>query len=969
MVARASSVPVCGEQHAQSNPFYSERIQREIQIRAARPLELPAVPSSDGEELLPVENADDVGIERGRKPVVTGKGRGNQQGNSAGHGLFTTPPSKVSTPAIHPAQREDHRQVRTEGPMPPSAGEDVDMSCRQQQPDDLERAVEGELVNYLQNRNQQLEEELRVLRQRQGMSDGSSPWSTVGVGDPQSGIGCETNRDIIPGVGQSSRMRHGSPRRDQRRRMASRSPRPTQRLGVDHSKFTPNGTRVPEGPPPDSPVAEPCHAFTSGQSRDDTTGRDDMDVLGNYVHCTMGKSGGKLGDRSWKPRGSEPRPMEDQGLNEQPWEQQVSSLNEAMMFHPTVNMPWFQKPEHERGLQPAAAAAAAASLGPADRRCDRTGSSGQDHGQVHSHALFRGDRAGRYEQGHHPANFQGDRAGNHGGFLGARARMDEVTRRGDPWDLGGEGPLSQPHPAVGGRSRVDPVQEDQWQRSLNDINVRNRSTQNERYRRDLAQFYRHEQGYGYGDPRLPPDHPASAYWVPPPGGGQDIDLVDSPSPGSPPTNQPPPPPVSWMTLESGGGVGNSKAELPELMKDASPLQLGDWLVMCEPVLRDISGVSAVWWEKTVKAAKDYYQQWKTSSPLQRVQITPHLPAELQEAKYQRTEVRGVHLLLKALPTDLQEALVSSRELTSTAIVYRVLVRYQPGGSAEKQLLLNHLLHLPQQDDIKRMVTDLRSWRRHYKRAIEIGTSLPDGTLLLKTLEGPVLAIAEKDAQASFRIATCRSQLGVDERPTQDAIWQFSQMLLAEAETIDLMTAAVNSTPTKIPKIKAMDTPTSSSLSTSAGDKKKGKGGQPMRQPIDLRRDAKLEKLASSVMIGKGLRTKPYVAGFVGPRSIARLTVKSKAAQANLHQVWGEDEAPEEEPSHWNLEGEEKVKKLYLPPQKRQHPRQVHRQSLTSLTPKLQRSMKRRKKRTRKTSVEVRGRVGVRLANCSKRRRS
>ena len=36
------------------------------------------------------------------------------------------------------------------------------------------------------------------------------------------------------------------------------------------------------------------------------------------------------------------------------------------------------------------------------------------------------------------------------------------------------------------------------------------------------------------------------------------------------------------------GTGNSKAELAELSADASPLELGDWLAVCGPVLRDIS---------------------------------------------------------------------------------------------------------------------------------------------------------------------------------------------------------------------------------------------------------------------------------------------------------------------------------------------------------------------------------------------
>ena len=43
--------------------------------------------------------------------------------------------------------------------------------------------------------------------------------------------------------------------------------------------------------------------------------------------------------------------------------------------------------------------------------------------------------------------------------------------------------------------------------------------------------------------------------------------------------QPPTMPLPWNE-----GSGNSKAELAELSADASPLELGDWLAVCGPVL-------------------------------------------------------------------------------------------------------------------------------------------------------------------------------------------------------------------------------------------------------------------------------------------------------------------------------------------------------------------------------------------------
>ena len=81
----------------------------------------------------------------------------------------------------------------------------------------------------------------------------------------------------------------------------------------------------------------------------------------------------------------------------------------------------------------------------------------------------------------------------------------------------------------------------------------------------------------------------------------------------------------------------SKADLPILASDASPLELGDWLAVCGPVLRDLSAVSARWWNLTLREAQCYYDRWKLASPLDRVQLDPKLPDELFDLQYQRTE--------------------------------------------------------------------------------------------------------------------------------------------------------------------------------------------------------------------------------------------------------------------------------------------------------------------------------------------
>eukprot|EP00913_Durusdinium_trenchii_P015946 g14985.t1 len=274
-------------------------------------------------------------------------------------------------------------------------------------------------------------------------------------------------------------------------------------------------------------------------------------------------------------------------------------------------------------------------------------------------------------------------------------------------------------------------------------------------------------------------------------------------------------PLPWS---DGSGA---RVELPTLASDASPLDLGDWLELCGSSLRDLSAVSARWWNLTLREAQCYFDRWKTASPLERVQLNPQLPDELFDIRYQRTEQRGVNLLLKAIPVDQQQALITARELTSTALLFRLLVRYQPGGAGEKAILLARLMALDKATSVAEWAAALRSWRRHFSRAQEIGAILPDGTLLLKALEPAVTQIASMDAQAAFRLAQSRLQLGVDQQPHHGGVWRFSQCLLAEVETLSLMSSTPSPTtpPVKVKQLEAQ--PKGQGNTSSNTDKGKG----------------------------------------------------------------------------------------------------------------------------------------------------
>ena len=54
------------------------------------------------------------------------------------------------------------------------------------------------------------------------------------------------------------------------------------------------------------------------------------------------------------------------------------------------------------------------------------------------------------------------------------------------------------------------------------------------------------------------------------------------------------------------------------------------------------------------------------------------------------------------------------------------------------------------------------------------------------LEKAAVGLGKIDPQSAFRIATARSHLAVDERPTTESVLAYSQVLLAEAETLQLV---------------------------------------------------------------------------------------------------------------------------------------------------------------------------------------
>ena len=751
------------------NPFHSEKVQADCLLEAKRPRTLPV----RDDELGPQGTTVSGRVVQSEGAAPTGKGRGVWA-------------SSEMPDATGPTVKEQ-KALRTEGQMQGcddpvlSQGQvkSAGSSGTDESSDGLQRALEGELVEFLRSQNSKLMQELECLKGqlqhvqvKAGSGDASSPWSAVNG----------TSVEGSSGNGTFPAERHGrGGSRTPRHRTRERAVSPEACEKGDSNRFTPNGTRVPKGPPPvDEPMLPPIPPFPTVAGEPLVEG---TSFVSNLYDTCESKLRVKNGDVQWKPHDEK---GDDAILSpqeaKQAWlEREVRSLKVALdrvAVPSTLTESGYWNPAgcnaHGKDVRHLHAGSGEAAQ---QVRAQHDGLQGGDRAsQAH------GDLCGqvRASNGGLCGTVLGD-AALQGRALRGVVHGEDALLRGAA--LGGEG-------AHHGRALHSTA--------LGDLPGHDRALHGGDA--ELHGLPRDERLHGgaaqlHGLPRDERLH----------GGAAELHglLRDGRLQGHEPLGVAPMP-ASW---ESSGGGGGGKVELPSLPNGASPLEFGDWLCLCGPVMKDLSQVAGRWWDATVRQAHAFYVEWKGLSPLQRVQLCPRLPDELMASCFIRTEQRGVTLLLKAVSDEQQRELVVDRDLSSTAILFRLYVRHQPGGPGEKAILLGQLTSLQKASSMQELASSLRTWRRYFARAREVDASLPDGVLLIKALEAAVVQIAKEDSQAAFRLSTSRQQLALDQRPTEQSIWSFSQCLLAEAATLSLLkssstTTASASTPVRLKQMDA-----------------------------------------------------------------------------------------------------------------------------------------------------------------------
>ena len=245
--------------------------------------------------------------------------------------------------------------------------------------------------------------------------------------------------------------------------------------------------------------------------------------------------------------------------------------------------------------------------------------------------------------------------------------------------------------------------------------------------------------------------------------------------------------------------------LAEWSSTSGPIDFNDWMALIEPMMSDLSNSSSQWWQLLVQEAQQWYERHMQLPPLERVAHLPKPSSDLAKQRWARLERRASTLLLMAVPEPQREELISSKRLTALSIICQLLVIYQPGGLAEKELILRSLEQPPESANLSEAVQNLRKWSRWRRRAADLRISEPDPFLLLKGLNRIIRKPLEQNRDLSFRISLARSTLQVDSTPTSSSVASFALHLIAEFEQV------VHQEATNAPKKKVEEKPKAAKL--------------------------------------------------------------------------------------------------------------------------------------------------------------
>ncbi|CAE7621651.1 unnamed protein product [Symbiodinium sp. CCMP2592] len=202
-------------------------------------------------------------------------------------------------------------------------------------------------------------------------------------------------------------------------------------------------------------------------------------------------------------------------------------------------------------------------------------------------------------------------------------------------------------------------------------------------------------------------------------------------------------------------------KLPEYTAETGAIDFQDYLYLAEQQIGTLASGAGDWWARTLRAAQVAYAEYQTLSPVRKVAA----------------------LVLASLPKGVRDDLVAYRVQGVHQILYRLMVIFQPGGAQDRAQLLRQLDVTESAAGPAEATAAIRRWYRLLQRASDLGVTLPDESLQVKSLSVIVKKTSEQNADFKFRLALARTELQIDTRPTQENVMRYLQHLLAELEQL------------------------------------------------------------------------------------------------------------------------------------------------------------------------------------------
>ena len=270
-----------------------------------------------------------------------------------------------------------------------------------------------------------------------------------------------------------------------------------------------------------------------------------------------------------------------------------------------------------------------------------------------------------------------------------------------------------------------------------------------------------------------------------------------------------------MEPRSVDGVGEAKEEslrsvpstIPSLVppdaRNAS-LEAGDWLAQLRPLVGDVAASATKWWDDLMAVTNQAYHTWLSLGPLERLHVQA---PTMEETSFKQTRLdqRVTMMLMNALPTEIKNELIATRQLHSAGVLFKVLRTYQPGGLGEKAATLAALTETRPAETAIEGASSLRLWRRQALRAVELGVTLPDPTLQVRALDVVMSKLLQGDPQATFRVQAFRLRHEVDVQPNQWNVDKLFELLQAECDQMLHSRATTLGTAEEKPLVKVFTT--------------------------------------------------------------------------------------------------------------------------------------------------------------------